>query len=311
MNSDSAVEYFPRVAVLLAAYNGMAYIEQQLQSILGQVGVRVTVFISVDSSNDGTEAWTEQFAAHDSRIKILPHGEKFGGAARNFYRLIRDVDLSSFDHVSFADQDDVWFPDKLSRACERLKEECCDAYSSNVIAFWPDGKKMLVDKAQSQREWDYLLEAAGPGCTYVMTRKLACSIQNFVINNRQTVDQVSLHDWFCYAYSRASGYKWFIDSQPGMFYRQHAQNQFGVNNGFKASVHRLKKVSEGWWLGQALLIAKLVDKGNSEFVKQWSGLDRLGFFKLAFSAPKCRRKRRDQLFFFFLCLLLAVFGFRK
>lgn len=37
----------PRMAVLLAAYNGMAWLQQQVQSILAQQGVQVALFISV------------------------------------------------------------------------------------------------------------------------------------------------------------------------------------------------------------------------------------------------------------------------
>jgi rhamnosyltransferase len=38
----------PKVGVLLAAYNGMQWIEQQLKSIIDQEGVDVTIFVSVD-----------------------------------------------------------------------------------------------------------------------------------------------------------------------------------------------------------------------------------------------------------------------
>jgi hypothetical protein len=37
----------PRIAILLAAFNGIKYIEQQLQSITQQKNVEVSVFISV------------------------------------------------------------------------------------------------------------------------------------------------------------------------------------------------------------------------------------------------------------------------
>ncbi|HBN14018.1 MAG TPA: glycosyl transferase, partial [Pseudohongiella sp.] len=43
-----------RVAVLLAAYNGMQWLPEQLDSILSQVGVDVTVYVSTDRSSDGT-----------------------------------------------------------------------------------------------------------------------------------------------------------------------------------------------------------------------------------------------------------------
>lgn len=42
------------IAVLLATYNGIQYIEEQLNSILNQSNVNVVVFISDDLSTDGT-----------------------------------------------------------------------------------------------------------------------------------------------------------------------------------------------------------------------------------------------------------------
>ena len=95
-----------KIAVCLAAFNGVRWLAEQLDSILAQEGVAVTVFVSVDQSSDGTEQWIDARAQVDSRIVVLPHGERFGGAARNFFRLLRDVDFSGFDYVSFADQDD-------------------------------------------------------------------------------------------------------------------------------------------------------------------------------------------------------------
>src|SRR5438093_9922184 len=100
----------PNCVVVLAAYNGMQYIEEKVRSILDQKNVRVTLVVSIDASNDGTEEWFNKLAIHDSRVILLPHGFKFGGAAKNFFRLIREVDLSGFDCLALADQDDIWLP---------------------------------------------------------------------------------------------------------------------------------------------------------------------------------------------------------
>lgn len=102
----------PRFAVLLAAYNGMQWLPEQLDSILSQVGVDVTVYVSTDRSSDGTYAWVCDVADTDPRVVPLTYGEVFGGAAKNFFRLLRDVDLEPFDYIAFADQDDIWLPDK-------------------------------------------------------------------------------------------------------------------------------------------------------------------------------------------------------
>ena len=148
----------PRIAVLLAAYNGMQWIEEQLSSILLQEGVDLTVYISVDPSTDGTEEWCLAYAAEHPQVVVLPSAGVFGGASRNFFRLIRDVDLAEFDLVSFADQDDVWHADKLKRAAHNIKSRQLGGYSSNVTAFWRDGRTQLVDKAQPQVAWDYFLK---------------------------------------------------------------------------------------------------------------------------------------------------------
>lgn len=249
-----------------------------------------------------------QSAKMDSRIVVLPHGEYFGGAAKNFFRLLRDTDFSEFDYISFADQDDIWLPHKLARAHEVLSKTGADAYSSNVTAFWPDGRTALIEKSQPQQRWDFLFEAAGPGCTYVMRKELACALQAVVKNRWAEVQQVGLHDWFAYAFARANGYRWVIDDYAGMLYRQHANNQVGVNKGWRAWRHRARKVLGGWGLAQSALIADLVGLGDDAFVKRWSGGGRAGLLWLACHGGQCRRRGRDKLLFALSCLAMSVLG---
>ncbi|KTD35900.1 putative glycosyltransferase EpsH [Legionella nautarum] len=298
----------PKCAVLLAVYNGMHYLEEQIETILNQENVNPILFVSVDLSTDGSVHWLKELAARDPRIRVLPYGETFGGAARNFFRLIRDVDFAEFDFVAFADQDDCWNLDKLSQAIHCLNASGCDAYSSNVTAFWPDGKRILINKAQPQKQWDYIFEAAGPGCTYVMTAKLIHALKARMIEVWNLLQEVSLHDWFCYAFARANGFKWYIDENSSMLYRQHAHNQVGVNLGVKAYLNRFKKIKNGWWFTQALLIAELVGVGQCSFIDSWSKLSRIALFRLSFHAFQCRRRLQEQIFFFLICLLLSVTG---
>lgn len=161
----------PKCVVLLAVYNGMKYLNEQVESIFKQIGVDLTILISVDASLDGSEAWVDTLLQRDPRVVILPHGGKFGSAAKNFFRLLSEVDVPAFDYIAFADQDDYWYSDKLLRATCILNDQNYDAYSSNVTAFWPGGKRMLVNKAQVQKQWDFIFQSAGPGCTYVMNKK--------------------------------------------------------------------------------------------------------------------------------------------
>lgn len=302
--------YFKRIAILLAAYNGAKYLQEQIDSILNQKDVEVTLFISVDPSTDGTEDFLEKTYGSYFQIIILENAGKFGGAAKNFFRLIRDVDFELFDYVAFADQDDIWYSDKLIRAVEMLTQTNSDGYSSNVLAFWEDGREQIVIKSQPQCQYDYLFEAAGPGCTYVMTQALASRIKSCIVKEWDNVQTVWLHDWFCYAYARANGFKWIIDEYPSMRYRQHSNNQVGVNKGLKAFSYRLKKVLFGGAMAQARDIACLIGIKETPFIKKWYSLTRFDFIRLSFYALQCRRKFKEKILFFVACLLLAIVGFK-
>jgi rhamnosyltransferase len=301
----------PTIAVLLAAYNGEEWISEQFDTILKQKEVFVTIFVSIDPSSDNTEKICTDYAAQYTNVVILPDAGKYGGAARNFFRLVRDVDFGGFDYVAFSDQDDIWYADKLIRAITQITQRKLGGYSSNVLAFWPNGEQKMVVKSQSQRSWDYLFEAAGPGCTYVLSAPLAVALKQSIIKNWLQINGLGLHDWYSYAFARANGYAWFIDSWPSMLYRQHSNNQVGVNTGFAAFAYRAKKIMQGWGITQAVLIGRLVGKGDDAFVKSWSNFSRYGFLKLAFSANECRRKPSERLFFFVACFGMFVLGARQ
>ena len=287
----------PRIAVCLAAYNGTQWIEEQLDSILSQEKVEVTVFISVDSSTDGTETWVDKRAQDESRVVVLPHGHRFGSAARNFFRLLREVDFGDYDYVSLADQDDVWLPGKLIHAASKIKALDLDAYSSDVVAFWEGGREKLVKKSYSQKRFDHFFEAAGPGCTYVLKRDLATAFQQFLNDNWEGVNQIALHDWLIYAYSRQHKVQWLIDDQPLMRYRQHGGNQVGFNSGFKAFIRRIKLIRQHWYRHEVEKVVSLVsDRSHPQVSLSYPFLIR-NFWNL-------RRRSRDA----WALLLFVLFG---
>lgn len=297
----------PKVVVLLAAHNGMRWMEEQVTSILNQEGVAVSLVVSVDLSNDGSEAWFAQLAQQDQRIHVLPQGVREGGAAGNFFRLIAANPEADFEHVAFADQDDIWLPEKLHHAVDTIKRKGVDAYSSNVLAVWEDGRKHLVEKSQPQRQWDFLFEAAGPGCTYVFSPAFYKALRHFVLSHGNELKAVHLHDWFCYAFARSKGFSWFIDPEAKMFYRQHDLNHVGVNTGIKAVIARCKNISNGWWLGQARILARVLGMQDDAFVRPWINPGkRSGYVHLFINIFRCRRKTIDALFMGAIMLVMWV-----
>lgn len=296
----------PRFAVCLAAYNGMAFIEEQVESILTQQRADVQIFVSVDLSSDGTEAFMQAWAEREPRLTLLPLGQRFGGAGPNFYRIVREIDLAGFDYLSFADQDDRWQPEKLWRAHDLMKTQGARAYSSNFTAYWPSGKSHIVNKAFPQRTWDFMFESAGPGCTYVLEVDVALALQKLVSEANSTLARVDYHDWLVYAFARFYGFPWVIDSWSSMYYRQHANNQVGVNFGWRSFWMRVRKILSGYGFEQSLLIADTINASALPVVRWGLRGGRLGYVRMAFNAPKCRRKPKEQLWFFLSCLLLAI-----
>ncbi|KAB0620512.1 glycosyltransferase [Aliarcobacter skirrowii CCUG 10374] len=294
-----------KIAVLLASYNGVKYIKEQVDSILNQKEVDVTIFISDDLSTDKTIEYLQDIYKDFKNIVYLPSGSKFGGAGKNFFRLIRDVDFSSFDFISFVDQDDIWYDDKLIRAINTIKDKQIDAYSSNVLAFWEDGKEMIINKSSLQARYDYIFEAAGPGCTYVLKKDLAIFLQKFICENWEEVNKVELHDWFIYAFARENNYKWHIDEKPSMRYRQHTSNQVGANDGLKAKLKRLKKVLSSWYREEIIKIIKVLRLENkykfSKYILNKSYLNNLLLLKYSF---EFRRNKKEKIFLF----ILFIFG---
>ena len=287
----------PSVAVLLAAYNGMEWIEEQVSSILSQKSISIEIFISVDLSNDKTHEWCQGLAGKNAHVKVLPYGEKFGGAAKNFFRLIRDVDFSCFDYVALSDQDDIWDSSKLHHAIRTIEQDSLDGYSSDVIAFWSNGREKLVKKSFPQKKFDYFFEAAGPGCTYVLKQQPTQKFKKFLIKNWENINCIESHDWLIYAFFRSRSMSWCIDSEPLMLYRQHESNQVGSNFGFLAYLKRIKMVKSGWYRSEVRKISEIISINDDAF--------NLDIWFLIKNFYQLRRQNKDT----FILLLMILLGF--
>ena len=238
----------------------------------------------------------------------MPQTEKFGSAGNNFYRLIQDVNIANYDYVAFADQDDVWEQDKLIRHIKLMQEEGVDGVSSNVLAFWANGKKKIINKSQPQRELDFLFESAGPGCSFLMTPWLMNKVREQLTDKNSLAKHVVLHDWLTYAICRAHGHRWMIDSNPSVNYRQHENNVIGANSGFKAKFSRLQKLRQGWYRNEVLKIVQICNgiSPNIETEKLGRLLATKNLFsqlKLLAYVTKARRSLLDRCL---LALLIAL-----
>ena len=284
------------VAVLLTAFNGIKWIEEQVESIFNQKDVNIDIYISIDLSNDGTYEWCQELALKNSNVNILPYGNHFGGAAKNFYRLIKEVDICKYDYISLADQDDIWLPDKISRAIKIINVRKLDGYSSNVIAFWEDGRKQLIRKSYPQNKFDYYFESAGPGCTFLLKQQSLKKFKDFLIKNWILINEVSLHDVMIYAFFRELSMVWYIDDIPKLYYRQHTNNQIGANVNWRSYLNRLKKIKNKWARREVQKIINLLKPYSKDKIS-------LNYFFLIINFNKLRRRFRDRIILLLMNLI--------
>lgn len=302
----------PRILVLLATYNGAAWIGEQLDSILTQSEVDVRVAVRDDCSSDSTRLELARFAQHDKvKIAAVP-GDSSGLPARNFLSLIRDNPAGALDFVALSDQDDLWNQDKLDRACRMLNASMAVGYSSATTAAWEDGRQQVTGLSGPPTTVDFLFEGAGQGCTFVLTREFYERVRTFLTGHRELTNEVHYHDWMIYALARAWGLRWYFDAQPSMRYRQHAGNHTGARGTLRGAVRRLAMIREGWYRTQLRAIAAIcraAAPGNDtvlgwhrELVAPQSWRRRLRVAR--FCLRGARRRRRDNM----VAVLAALCG---
>lgn len=123
----------PRVLVMMATYNGERYLREQIESILVQEDVNVTLRICDDCSTDATMQIANEYAASFSNVIVSKNTHNVG-VSENFMQMLYEDGAEHYDYYAFADQDDLWLPEKLSVACRALGEhsdvEPCLYYSN-------------------------------------------------------------------------------------------------------------------------------------------------------------------------------------
>jgi len=98
----------PVISVCMATYNGEKYIYEQTRSILDQLAAGDELIVSDDGSTDNTISVLESFKDH--RIKIF-RNEGNKGPVGNFQNALENA---SGNYIFLADQDDVWFDNKIA-----------------------------------------------------------------------------------------------------------------------------------------------------------------------------------------------------
>jgi rhamnosyltransferase len=245
-----------KILIILASFNGVKYIKQQIDSILSQEGVNIDIKIFDDGSSDGTVELISSLYSSE-RIQIIQNEIPTGSSANNFFQALQQIEeiyFEKYNYIAFADQDDIWLPNKLKEAVVILDTQEADLYMSNLI-LWQEksNRKSIVNKSFSQKKYDYLFEGGSAGCTYVLSAKFVSKLKEIIKNTDNLYWKYFSHDWFIYFVARTNNFKVTIDNRAFILYRIHETNIHGQLNilSIFAIKERLKLVANGWYYHHA------------------------------------------------------------
>lgn len=233
------------VAVLLATYNGVDYIEDQLKSIQDQTHHDWSLWVSDDGSTDGTLEKIATFQSDNpDKIIHLSMGPK-SGAAANFLTLLANPDLPA-GAIAFCDQDDIWMPDKLQRALSSLMGvQGPTAYSCTDIPIDHHNDQVAPSKRRKIASFRNALVQNIMRGNSIVLNETGVTLMRSTVGAALTGQGVKFHDWWVYLVITGAGGQVILDPKPGLFYRQHARNVLGANVGLGGKVSRAKLILSG------------------------------------------------------------------
>ena len=220
-----------RVLVLLSTYNGEQYLETQLDSILNQEGVEVGILIRDDGSTDGTVGILHAYQKRASNVFVLE--EENCGSIQSFYKLMRYAkeQYRSYDYFAFCDQDDYWYPDKLSRAVS-MNRNHAEYYFYHSCYEVVDAELNVLFRSSVAKTRGTLGEALisnqAIGCSEVFTYGVlarAAEISNYSLRDQK---YYPYHDLWVYLVALATKAEVVFDDYCGLKYRQHGHNVIGT-----------------------------------------------------------------------------------
>ncbi len=221
-----------RVSVCMATYNGGRYIKEQLDSILSQLSNEDEVIISDDGSTDNTINIIESY--HDSRIKLFHHSDK--PARKRHYHILNVVtknfenalNHATGEYIFLSDQDDIWYPNKVSRTLSELAKYDFVISSYNKID--GEGRPYQGEGHGNSERFDKLLRKGflvqwltGPhfGCVCAMTKRF----KDFAL----PIPDYPIHDRYLGLLAKRMDVLHHVE-EPLILYRRHGNNNSAAEN---------------------------------------------------------------------------------
>jgi len=298
------------VDIAMATYNGEAYIEEQLLSIINQTYSSWTLYISDDASTDKTADIIKQYEKLDSRIKLINTARQ-GGVVNNFNCALN---ATRANYVLLADQDDYWNSDRVEKLFSHISER--DSLNKPLMVFSDlevvDDKLVTIsdsfyksnsiDPLKNLNPVQLLWKCSVYGCTTIFNRKLLEKCLPIPVG-------ITMHDnWLALNAATESGLE-YLDIRT-IRYRQHSNNVVGGGNkgvlkkllSLNKNIKKMMKYREN--INTLLDEAKKIPSNEILLGVEIKGKNSFGFsFKEIFPAIFLQSKKAYSILIFIIFLV--------
>ena len=172
-----------KLSIVMTTYNGIRYIEEQLESIVNQERKADEVLIFDDGSNDGTPEFIEKYIIKNNlnnTWKVIVNEENKGWR-RNF---VEGIWISTGDLVFPCDQDDIWHKDKLKVMEDiMINNPQIKVLTTNVTNLYDNSKREQSSDQNEKLEkvsWGkHIFKVDAPGCVFCIRKEIVEKSKNY------------------------------------------------------------------------------------------------------------------------------------
>lgn len=230
------------ITILMATYNGEEHIKAQLASIFDQTLRDFRLIVQDDGSTDQTLSIVQAYEKkYQKQIECMRNEFPAGSAKGNFFLMLNRLKqerqagsaLGDREYFIFADQDDVWKPDKLEKLQHRMQAMEKKYGSATPLLVYSDlevvdvhlqtihksMQRMMKHRTGAKRLQELLVENDVTGNSLMFNRAL--------LDVYAPPKDSPMHDWYLALLAKVYGKTGFLD-EPLTLYRQHDKNSLGV-----------------------------------------------------------------------------------
>jgi teichuronic acid biosynthesis glycosyltransferase TuaG len=130
------------VSVIIPVYNASKYIGETIESALKQTYKDIEIILVDDCSRDNSRQIIEGYMKiHRNIVYHLQEKNSGAAVARN-----KALDLAKGRYVAFLDSDDLWYPEKIQKQIDLMKNKQNIAFCYTAYEMVDDEGKLIKEK---------------------------------------------------------------------------------------------------------------------------------------------------------------------